>query len=85
MRGRGGVLWSFADALVLSSNYVLEKGPPPLLGSTVGNAFISVKKSVFGWILMGEERESNQLGSPGKRLFPRRGGNGEEVQACQGR
>ena len=46
MRGAGGVLWCFADALVLSSNYVLEKGPPPLLGSTVGKAFISVKESV---------------------------------------
>ena len=44
--GEGGVLWCFADSLVLSSNNVLEKGPPPVLGSTVGQAFISVKESV---------------------------------------
>ena len=36
----------FADSLAFSSNNVLEKGLPPLLGSTVGKAFISVKESV---------------------------------------
>ncbi len=44
--GGGGVLWCFADSLVLSSNNASEKDLPPLLGSTVGQAFFSVNELV---------------------------------------
>jgi hypothetical protein len=79
VRAGGGVLWCFADSLVLSSNNVLEKGPPPLLGSTVGQAFISVKESVWGGILMGGGSARSRGKALVEGLFPGRWVPGDEV------
>ena len=68
MRG-GGVLWCFADSLVLSSNNVLEKGPPPLLGSTVGQAFFSVNELVCD-DFPGQWKCWSPQDSPGKAFSP---------------
>jgi hypothetical protein len=69
---RGEVFWCFAGSMDFSSEDLSGEGASPLFGSTVGKAFISVKESVRGGIFIGGGGESNQLGSPGKGLFPGR-------------
>jgi len=46
-------LWSFADSLDFSLEDLSGEGTSPLLESTVGQAFISVKESVRGGIQFG--------------------------------
>jgi hypothetical protein len=66
---RGGVLWCCADSLVRSSNNVLKKAPPPLLGSTVGQAFFSVNELVCD-DFPGQWKCWSPQDSPGKAFSP---------------
>ena len=50
---RGGVLFPGADSLDFSLEDLSGEGTPPLLESTVGKAFFSVKESVRGGIQFG--------------------------------
>jgi len=70
VENRGEVFWCFAASLDFSSEDLSEEGTSPLLGFTVGKAFISVKESVRGGIFIGGGGESNPRGRPGKGLFP---------------
>jgi len=59
-----------ADSLDFSSEDDSEEGKAPLLRSTVGKAFISVKESVRGGISRGGEEARIRAAAPGKGSSP---------------